>query len=97
MFLGKILYELVELEVFRFASELGERKSSLMQLQKSLAEISQKCNTVLNCLLPIEHPTAFEEMVVNATKAMQLSVKDAGKYLVEEFALNCVKKLNTAI
>ena len=88
---------MVELEVFRFATELGERKSSLMQLQKSITEISQKCNTVLSCLLPIEHPTSFEEMVIKATKAIQLSVKDAGRYLVEEFALNCVKKLNTAI
>ena len=78
---GKMLYEWVELEVYKVANEFGAQKLTVKQFQDSLEDISEKCNIVLNCLSPIEHPTHFEEMILKSTKNIKFSALEVCKNL----------------
>ena len=80
-FSGKILYEWLELELYRVASRFGRHELSIAQFDKSLSEISEKCSIVLKCFGPIENPSAFEEMIIKSTNGMKLSTEKVRKSL----------------
>ena len=68
-----MLYEWVELEVNDIANKFSRRELTMIQFQHSLEEITKRCSTVLNCLLPIEYPSPFEEMIIKSTKGIKSS------------------------
>ena len=80
-FSGKILYEWLELELYRVASQFGRHELSIAQFDNSLSQISKKCSIVLKCFGPIENPSVFEEMIIKSTNGMKLSTKRVRKSL----------------
>ena len=79
--LGKILYEYLEIEVYKAAHDFNQGRSSLIQFQKSIKDIAEKCTLILNCLSTIDDPTAFETYIINSTKQLKLSTTEVYKNL----------------
>ena len=79
--LGKILYEYLEIEVYKAANDFNHGRSSIPQFRKSIDDISEKCNIVLNCLSTINDPTPFERLIINSTKQLKLGTTEVYKNL----------------
>ena len=74
-----MLFEWVELEVYKIAADFGQHRLTITQFKQSLFDISEKCSTVLTCLRLVEHLSPFEQMILQSITSIKASTEKVYK------------------